>query len=146
MFDHFGTLYIKGLNTRSIQLSPALHSIKRPVIFTWNNHHLSHTSAIYILLRKSPFSVQIGKYGLGKTRIRTLFRQCYKNYPKFCTRKCKEQYYVYCDHNGTSMIYINSNMALLRVRNHKIIVYNNVLGDRARLTHHPSIDAIDYFS
>ena len=41
-----------------------------------------------------------------------------KNYSKFCTRKCKKQHYVCSNYNGISMIYINSNMALLMVRNH----------------------------
>ena len=31
----------------------------------------------------------------------------YKNYSKFCTRKCRKQYHVYCDYNDISMIYIN---------------------------------------
>ena len=42
----------------------------------------------------------------------------YKNYSNFFKRKCKNQYYVYCDYNDISMIYINSNIALLRVRYH----------------------------
>ena len=36
-------------------------------------------------------------------------------------------------------------MPLLRVRNHKVIVYNKVLGDRLGLAHHPSTNAIDLF-
>ena len=35
-----------------------------------------------------------------------------------CTRKCKKQRFVCCDYNDISMIYINSSMALLRLRNH----------------------------
>ena len=42
----------------------------------------------------------------------------YANYSKFCTRKCQKQHCVYCDYNDISIIYINSNTALLRVRNH----------------------------
>ena len=41
-----------------------------------------------------------------------------KSYSKFCTEKFKKQHYVHCDYNNSSMIYISSNMALLRVRNH----------------------------
>ena len=37
----------------------------------------------------------------------------YKDYSKFCTRKCKKQHYVYWDFNETSIIYIKSNMVLL---------------------------------
>ena len=40
----------------------------------------------------------------------------YKNYSKFCTRKCKKLR-VHCDSNDISMICINPNMALLRVKN-----------------------------
>ena len=42
----------------------------------------------------------------------------YKNYSNICTRKCKKQYYVYCDYNDMPMIYISSDITLLRVRNH----------------------------
>ena len=38
---------------------------------------------------------------------------------------------MYCDYNDISMIYINSNMTLLRVRNHYMIIYNKVLDKRA---------------
>ena len=48
--------------------------------------------------------------------------------------------YMYCDYNDTSMIYINSNMTLLRVRNHYMIIYK-VLDNRAgpSMTDHPSL-------
>ena len=42
----------------------------------------------------------------------------HKVYSKFCTRKCKRQHYLYCDYNDISIIYINSSMVQLRVRNH----------------------------
>ena len=49
-------------------------------------------------------------------------------------------------HSKLRMIFIlNSNMPLLRVRNHKVIVYNKVLGDRLGLAHYPSTNAIDLF-
>ena len=67
-----------------------------------------------------------------------LWLLAYKNYSKFCTRKCKKQHYVYCDNNDISMVYINSNMALLRVRNQEMIICNKVLDNRARLGHHQS--------
>ena len=35
------------------------------------------------------------------------------------------------------MIYINSNMTLLKVRNYELVIYNKVLDNRARLVHHP---------
>ena len=41
----------------------------------------------------------------------------YQNYSNFCTRKCIKQHYVYCNYNDTSMIYINSKITLLSVRN-----------------------------
>ena len=44
--------------------------------------------------------------------IQQLWLLAYKDYSKFCTRKCKKQHYVNCNYNGKSMIYINSNMAL----------------------------------
>ena len=49
----------------------------------------------------------------------------------------QKQHYMYCDYNDTSMIYVNSNIALLRVRNHYMINYK-VLGNRGRLAHHLS--------
>ena len=42
----------------------------------------------------------------------------YKNYSKFCTRKCKKQDCMYCNYHDTSVTYFNSSMVLLRVRNH----------------------------
>ena len=68
----------------------------------------------------------------------------HKNYSKFCTRQCKEKNYMHCDFNDPSMIYIKSNVELLRIRNHKILVYNKVLDNRARLTHHPSTYEISW--
>ena len=44
---------------------------------------------------------------------------------------------MYYDYNDTWMIYVNSNTALLRVRNHYMINYK-VLGNRAGLAHHQS--------
>ena len=64
------------------------------------------------------------------TYLWQLWPIAYKNYSKLCKIKCKRQNYVYCDYNDISMIYINSNMTLLRVRNHYII-YNKVLDKRA---------------
>ena len=49
----------------------------------------------------------------------------------------QKKHYVYCNYNDTSMASINSNMALLRIRNHSMIIYNKVLDNRARLAHHP---------
>ena len=37
-------------------------------------------------------------------------------------------------------------MALLGVRNHQMITYNKVLGNRARLTHHPSTYKIPWLN
>ena len=48
----------------------------------------------------------------------TIMTIAYKNYSKFCKRKYKKQHFVYCDYHEISVIYINCNMALLRVRNH----------------------------
>ena len=50
----------------------------------------------------------------------------------------QKQDYVYCDYNDTSMTDVNSNMALLRVRNLSVIIYNKVLDNRERLVHYPS--------
>ena len=61
----------------------------------------------------------------------------FKNYSKFFTRKCKKQRYVYCNYNDTLMTYINSNMTLLRLKCHWMIIYNKVLDNRAGLAHHP---------
>ena len=44
---------------------------------------------------------------------------------------------MYCDYNVKSVIYVNSNTVLLRVRNHYMINYK-VFGNRARLAHNPS--------
>ena len=50
----------------------------------------------------------------------------------------QKQHYVYCDYNGISMIYVNSSIALLRVRNHEMIIYHKVLENRAKLAHYLS--------
>ena len=57
----------------------------------------------------------------------------------------KMQHYVYCNYSDISMIYINSNMALLKVRNHDMIIYNKVLNNRAILAHHKIPRAIKVF-
>ena len=36
----------------------------------------------------------------------------------FAQKNAKKQHYVYWDYNDKSVVYINTNMALLRVRNH----------------------------
>ena len=59
--------------------------------------------------------------------ILKLWLIAYKNHSKFFKRKCKKQRYVYCVYNSKSFAYINSNMALLRVRNHQKIIHNKVL-------------------
>ena len=64
-----------------------------------------------------------------------LWLTTYKNYSKFYTRKQKKQH---CNYNYVSIVYNNSNVARLRIRNHQIIFYNNLLGNRARLAHHPA--------
>ena len=69
----------------------------------------------------------------------------HKSNSKFCTRKCKMQCYVYCDCDDAPITYINSNMALLRVRNHQTIIYSNVSENRARLANHPSTYKIPLF-
>ena len=43
------------------------------------------------------------------------------------------------DYNDISMIYINSNMALLSVTNHFIIICNKILDNRARLAHYHTL-------
>ena len=44
-----------------------------------------------------------------------------------------------------SIIYINSNIVLLRVRNHKSIIYNKVLDKIARLAHDPYTYKIPWY-
>ena len=47
------------------------------------------------------------------------FRQFFVNpFSKFDTSKGRKQQYVYWNYNDASVIYSNSNMALLRVRKH----------------------------
>ena len=70
-------------------------------------------------------------------KVNTLAFHYILHYSKFFTRKCKEQRYVYCNHNDTLMTYINSNMTLLRLKSHWMIIYNKVLDNRAGLAHHP---------
>ena len=43
-----------------------------------------------------------------------------------------QQNYMYFSYNSKSLIHINSNMALLRVRNHLWIIYKNILDNRAK--------------
>ena len=43
-----------------------------------------------------------------------------------------QQNYVYFSYNSKSLIHTNSNMALLRVRNHLWIIYKNILDNRAK--------------
>ena len=50
--------------------------------------------------------------------IITIMTIAYKNYSKFCTKKSKKQHYVYFNYNNISIIYFNSNMVLMKVRNH----------------------------
>ena len=50
----------------------------------------------------------------------------------------QNQRYMYYDYNDTSMTYINANMAMLRVRNHYMIISNKVLDNKTRLVHYPS--------
>ena len=69
----------------------------------------------------------------------------HKNNSKFYTRKCKMQCYVYCDYDDALITYINSNMGLLRVRNHQTIIYNKVLDNRARMANDPSTYKIPLF-
>ena len=58
----------------------------------------------------------------------------------------QKQHYMYCDYNDTWMIYVNSNIALLRVRNHYMINYK-VLGNRARPAHHQSTyEILNFFN
>ena len=45
---------------------------------------------------------------------------------------------MYYDYNDISMIYINFNIAMLSVRNHQMVINNNVLDNSARLEHHSS--------
>ena len=62
----------------------------------------------------------------------------YTNYSKFCKGKFKKQHCVYCDFNDISIIYFNSIMTVLQVRNHQIIIYSKVLEKKLILVHHPS--------
>ena len=65
----------------------------------------------------------------------------YKSYSKFCTRKCEKQYYMYCNYNDILVVYINASIALMSVRNHYMMIYNNSnkgLDNRPRLAHHPT--------
>ena len=66
----------------------------------------------------------------------TTMTTAYKNYSKFCTRKWEKQHCMYCDYNVISVIYIYSNVALLRERNHQRITYK-VLDNKARLDPSP---------
>ena len=50
----------------------------------------------------------------------------------------QKQHSMYFDYNDTSVCYINSNMELLRVRKHQMIIYNKVLDNRARLAYRTS--------
>ena len=45
----------------------------------------------------------------------------------------EKQCYVYCNYKDTRGTYINSSMALLKVGNSKMIIYNKVFDNRARL-------------
>ena len=56
-----------------------------------------------------------------------------KSSSTFCTRKCKKQYYVCWNYNDTSIIYINLNMALLKVKNHYTLIYNKTFDNKLRL-------------
>ena len=56
--------------------------------------------------------------------------------------KMQKQHYVYCDYNNTSIIYINSNKALLSVKKPLNDNLQQGLANTARLAYHPSLHKI----